>query len=55
MAVEYSGLQDFKKVAKKLRIMDDEKDGIPRTSYKGIVETWRGEVKLVLVPAVIQM
>jgi alpha-1,3-mannosyl-glycoprotein beta-1,2-N-acetylglucosaminyltransferase len=36
--VDYESLQEFQGMAEELGIMADEKAGIPRTSYKGIVE-----------------
>ena len=36
--VEYSSLSKFQRFAKVLQIMDDEKAGVPRTAYHGIVE-----------------
>lgn len=37
--LSYAGFPDFKDMAQQLDLMDDEKAGVPRTSYKGIVET----------------
>jgi alpha-1,3-mannosyl-glycoprotein beta-1,2-N-acetylglucosaminyltransferase len=37
--IEYKGFPEFKKLAHNLNLMDDEKAGVPRTAYKGIVET----------------
>ncbi|GKY92157.1 hypothetical protein MPSEU_000187000 [Mayamaea pseudoterrestris] len=37
--IEYKDLEDFRIVAKDLELMVDNKDGILRTSYKGVVET----------------
>ena len=50
VAIEYSGLRDFAKKAQQLGIMTDEKAGVPRTAYKGVVETWREDLKVYLVP-----
>jgi alpha-1,3-mannosyl-glycoprotein beta-1,2-N-acetylglucosaminyltransferase len=36
--LEYKSFNDFKRLAKQLSIMDDEKAGIPRTAYRGVVE-----------------
>jgi len=36
--VEYTSLDEFKRYAEDLDIMKDEKAGIPRTAYKGVVE-----------------
>jgi alpha-1,3-mannosyl-glycoprotein beta-1,2-N-acetylglucosaminyltransferase len=36
--VEYNSLQEFMRMANELGIMSDEKAGVPRTSYKGVVE-----------------
>ncbi|CAJ1930192.1 unnamed protein product [Cylindrotheca closterium] len=38
VVVEYSDFDEFKVLARKLDIMDDEKAMVPRTGYKGIVE-----------------
>lgn len=37
--LEYRSLQEFARYANQLTLMPDEKAGIPRTSYKGVVET----------------
>ena len=50
VAIPYSGIAAFKKVAKKLNLMDDEKSGVPRTGYNGIVETWLQDLKVFIVP-----
>mmetsp|Transcript_28293 Transcript_28293/g.46842 ORF Transcript_28293/g.46842 Transcript_28293/m.46842 type:complete len:82 (-) Transcript_28293:277-522(-) len=36
--VEYASFNEFKQLAAQLKIMDDEKAGIPRTAYRGVVE-----------------
>jgi len=36
--LEYQSLNDFKWIATDLKIMTDEKAGVPRTAYKGVVE-----------------
>eukprot|EP00526_Cylindrotheca_closterium_P010215 CAMPEP_0113646964 /NCGR_PEP_ID=MMETSP0017_2-20120614/24838_1 /TAXON_ID=2856 /ORGANISM="Cylindrotheca closterium" /LENGTH=381 /DNA_ID=CAMNT_0000558949 /DNA_START=136 /DNA_END=1281 /DNA_ORIENTATION=+ /assembly_acc=CAM_ASM_000147 len=38
VVLEYTDFDEFKVLARKLDIMDDEKATIPRTAYKGIVE-----------------
>jgi alpha-1,3-mannosyl-glycoprotein beta-1,2-N-acetylglucosaminyltransferase len=49
--LEYSSILEFAKLARSLKIMDDEKAGIPRTSYRGVVEIRPyGENILFLVP-----
>ena len=50
VAIPYSGMAAFKKIAKKLNLMDDEKSGVLRTGYKGIVETWLQDLKVFIVP-----
>ena len=35
--LEYDNLKAFKRIAKQLGIMDDEKAGVPRTAYMGVV------------------
>lgn len=37
LKVLYSGFAQFKPLAKQLAIMNDEKSGVPRTSYRGVV------------------
>jgi alpha-1,3-mannosyl-glycoprotein beta-1,2-N-acetylglucosaminyltransferase len=37
--IEYKVFPEFKKLAHILQLMDDEKAGVPRTAYNGIVET----------------
>lgn len=49
--IEYRNFKEFKRYAHALKLMDDEKAGIPRTAYKGIVETRPyGEHILFLTP-----
>jgi alpha-1,3-mannosyl-glycoprotein beta-1,2-N-acetylglucosaminyltransferase len=49
--LEYTDYNDFKIIAKELRIMDDEKAMVPRTAYHGIVETRpHGDYLLFLAP-----
>lgn len=38
VVLEYSNFKEFRKYAKQLKIMDDEKAMVPRTAYKGVVE-----------------
>jgi len=33
----YRGIEDYKRIAHQFGIMNDEKEGIPRTAYKGVV------------------
>jgi hypothetical protein len=37
--LEYDSLDQFKQLATELHLMNDEKAGVPRTSFNGIVET----------------
>ena len=37
--IEYQGIKHFSTLAQQLGLMKDEKAGIPRTAYKGVVET----------------
>jgi alpha-1,3-mannosyl-glycoprotein beta-1,2-N-acetylglucosaminyltransferase len=39
LRLEYNNLQEFAKFAKSLGLSTDEKAGVPRTAYKGVVET----------------
>lgn len=49
--VEYATWPAFQNAARLLGLMDDEKAGIPRTSYKGVVETRpHGSYLLFLTP-----
>jgi alpha-1,3-mannosyl-glycoprotein beta-1,2-N-acetylglucosaminyltransferase len=49
--LEYTSFRQFQSLATKLSLMDDEKAGIPRTAYKGVVETRPfGEHLLLLTP-----
>jgi hypothetical protein len=49
--LQYASPQHFAVLAKNLHLMPDEKAGVPRTAYKGIVETRpNGEYFLFLVP-----
>ena len=36
--VYYANLQNFKRLALELGLMGDEKAGVPRTAYQGIVQ-----------------
>ena len=38
LVVEYNGLNGFRSAARGFKIMTDEKAGVPRTAYKGVVE-----------------
>lgn len=38
VVLDYSDIDEFKFLASKLDIMDDEKAMVPRTAYKGVVE-----------------
>lgn len=38
VVLEYTDFDEFKVMARKFDIMDDEKAMVPRTAYKGIVE-----------------
>lgn len=51
VAIEYNGIKEFQRFAKQLGIMDDEKSGVPRTGYRGVVEFWRDDLKVYVVPA----
>jgi len=48
---EYSSFSNFQMNARLLKLMDDEKAGIPRTAYKGVVEARpHGKHLLLLTP-----
>jgi alpha-1,3-mannosyl-glycoprotein beta-1,2-N-acetylglucosaminyltransferase len=54
--LEYRDYEHFKRLAKQINIMDDEKAMIPRTAYKGVVETRpHGEYLLFLTPPLQQL
>jgi hypothetical protein len=49
----YSSFDDFVTIARELRIMQDEKNGVPRSSYRGVVVVRVGEhasVRLFITP-----
>jgi alpha-1,3-mannosyl-glycoprotein beta-1,2-N-acetylglucosaminyltransferase len=49
--LEYSTFTEFQQLATQLHLMADEKAGVPRTAYKGIVETRpHGDYLLFVVP-----
>ncbi|GAX13576.1 alpha-1,3-mannosyl-glycoprotein beta-1,2-N-acetylglucosaminyltransferase [Fistulifera solaris] len=49
--IEYQSFKEFQRLARALKLMDDEKAMIPRTAYKGIVETRpHGDHLLFLTP-----
>ena len=49
--LKYTSLEHFAVLAKQLHLMPDEKAGVPRTAFKGIVETRpHGKYFLFLVP-----
>jgi alpha-1,3-mannosyl-glycoprotein beta-1,2-N-acetylglucosaminyltransferase len=50
--LDYATFSQFQQFARHFGLMDDEKAGIPRTAYKGVVETRpHGEFLVFLVPA----
>ena len=41
--IEYTDMRSFQGIARQLGIMDDEKAGVPRTAYMGVVSVaWKG-------------
>jgi hypothetical protein len=36
--LEYKSFPEFQRIAAKFNIMSDEKAGIPRTAYRGVIE-----------------
>ncbi len=53
MCSRYSNFGEFVAIAQQLRIMQDEKNGMPRASYNGVVVVRVGEdasVRLFIVP-----
>jgi hypothetical protein len=52
-APRYSNFQEFVHIARELRIMQDEKNGMPRASYSGVVVVrvgQRASVRLFITP-----
>ena len=49
--IAYSSKDDFLKYAKYFDIMDDFKDGIPRTAYLGVVRVFYNQQTIYLAPA----
>jgi hypothetical protein len=50
----YNNLSEFAKIAGELRIMSDEKNGMPRASYRGVVVVRVGadaSVRLFIAPS----
>lgn len=45
----YKDFAQFQSYARALGIMDDEKAGVPRTSYKGVVYIWKEDRRVFLV------
>ena len=53
--LEYHDLYEFQRIGDQLQLMTDEKDGILRSSYKGVVETRpHGDKLLLLTPPFVQ-
>lgn len=50
LRISYATQTEFKSVAQFFRIMDDEKEGMPRTSYKGIVKFHHNTNTVFLTP-----
>jgi alpha-1,3-mannosyl-glycoprotein beta-1,2-N-acetylglucosaminyltransferase len=50
VVVPYAGFADFQDMARQLGLMDDEKAGVPRTGYKGVVESRKNDHFLFLAP-----
>mmetsp|Transcript_15966 Transcript_15966/g.28315 ORF Transcript_15966/g.28315 Transcript_15966/m.28315 type:complete len:497 (-) Transcript_15966:482-1972(-) len=48
--VQYNSREEFVRIAKKLSLMSDFKDGVPRTAYKGVVTFRAGSTVVHLVP-----
>ena len=48
------GLDSFVHIANWAGIMDNIKAGVPRTAYKGIVSTWKDDIKLHITPSDLQ-
>jgi alpha-1,3-mannosyl-glycoprotein beta-1,2-N-acetylglucosaminyltransferase len=49
--LEYATFAEFQQLATQLHLMADEKAGVPRTAYKGIVETRpHGDYLVFLMP-----
>eukprot|EP00730_Choanoeca_flexa_P018733 TRINITY_DN9126_c0_g1_i3.p1 TRINITY_DN9126_c0_g1~~TRINITY_DN9126_c0_g1_i3.p1 ORF type:complete len:499 (+),score=96.07 TRINITY_DN9126_c0_g1_i3:95-1591(+) len=50
LSYHYSRQAEFARIAKKFGIMEDWKDGVPRTAYKGIVTFVRNGARIHLAP-----
>lgn len=51
MRIDYTGFAAFRTLARELGIMTDEKAGVPRTAYYGIVTVRVNGVRVFLVDA----
>lgn len=54
LRILYDSLGQFKNLANMFGIMDDEKNGLPRTSYKRVVTFYSGSNKIFLTPEVME-
>ncbi|XP_019851894.1 PREDICTED: alpha-1,3-mannosyl-glycoprotein 2-beta-N-acetylglucosaminyltransferase-like, partial [Amphimedon queenslandica] len=54
VTIQYSDEKEFVKLAKKLGLMSDTKDGVPRTSYKGIVTFYKNDCRMHLIPTALR-
>jgi len=50
LRITYDSIPQFVDYARMFKIMDDEKEGMPRTSYKGIVTFYDGTNRIFLTP-----
>ncbi|KAL7558425.1 hypothetical protein ACA910_015767 [Epithemia clementina (nom. ined.)] len=46
---------EFVRLARQLGLFTDEKAGVPRTAYKGVVETWYNHAMILLTPPMAQL
>uniref|UniRef100_A0A0N4ZRH0 Alpha-1,3-mannosyl-glycoprotein 2-beta-N-acetylglucosaminyltransferase n=1 Tax=Parastrongyloides trichosuri TaxID=131310 RepID=A0A0N4ZRH0_PARTI len=50
LRIEYITLEEFEKIAHYLSIMNDFKEGIPRTAYKGIITIFKNGWRIFVAP-----
>ena len=50
LLLSYSSMPDFARIANYLHIMNDEKAGVPRTAYHGIVSIRRKNKLIFIAP-----
>lgn len=51
LRIKYDSKSEFRQIAQHFSIMDDFKDGVPRTAYKGVVRIYQDNKNIYLVPS----